>query len=94
MAPLGGLEASGWRLAYRGTVGSVQAARARVNATVEERFSIGLLARVDGTVVDVVRNSASWRAGLGPAMQLWQSTEVPGRRMPFLERSQRIRASR
>ncbi|MBZ5536301.1 MAG: M61 family peptidase [Acidobacteriia bacterium] len=69
-APLDGLLASGWSLAYRNTPGSVQAARDKIHHTVEERFSLGFLLQEDGTVIDVVRDSAAWNAGLGPDMKV------------------------
>lgn len=68
--PLRGLEASGWTLAYGPSVNAVQAARDGVRGTVEERFSVGLLLSENGTVVDVVRDSPAWRAGLGPGMRV------------------------
>jgi len=48
----------------------VKAARDEVNHTVEERFSLGFLLQEDGAVVDVVRDSPAWKAGLGPGMKL------------------------
>ena len=69
-APLDGLVASGWSLVYGSAPGSVQSARDAVNHTIEERFSMGLLLREDGTVIDVVRDSAAWKAGLGPGMKV------------------------
>jgi len=69
-APLEGLTSSGWTLAYGDAAGSVQAARDEVHHTVEERFSLGFLAQEDGTIVDVVRDSPAWKAGLGPGMKL------------------------
>jgi predicted metalloprotease with PDZ domain len=68
--PFDGLKASGWTLQYRSSVGSVQAARDEVRATVEERFSIGLLTRDSGEVVDVIPDSPAWRAGIGPRMKI------------------------
>jgi predicted metalloprotease with PDZ domain len=69
-APLAGLTASGWTLVYGVQPGSVQAAREIVQHTVEERFSIGMLLSDDGSIIDVVRDSAAWRAGLGPGMKV------------------------
>ncbi len=69
-APLAGLDASGWALSYQSAPGSVQAARDLVNHTVEERFSVGLRLQEDGTIIDVVRNSTAWNAGLWPGMKL------------------------
>jgi predicted metalloprotease with PDZ domain len=69
-APLEGLFASGWDLIYKNTPGSVQSARDEIHHTVEERFSLGLLLQEDGTIIDVVRDSAAWNAGLGPDMKV------------------------
>ena len=69
-APLAGLAASGWVLAYESTPGTVQAARDQVNHTVEERFSLGFRLQDDGTIVDVVRDSPAWKAGLWPGMKI------------------------
>jgi predicted metalloprotease with PDZ domain len=68
--PLEGLTSSGWTLAYGDSAGSVQAARDEIHRTVEERFSLGFLSQEDGTVLDVVRDSPAWKAGLGPGMKL------------------------
>lgn len=69
-APLEGLSAGGWNLAYQGVPGSVQAARDKINKTVEERFSLGILLGSDGGVIDVVRGSPAWNAGIGPGMKV------------------------
>jgi predicted metalloprotease with PDZ domain len=70
-APLAGLSASGWNLIYGETPGPVLVARDSDHHTVEERYSIGLLLHADdGTIVDVVRDSPAWHAGLGPGMKV------------------------
>ncbi|HZQ95537.1 MAG TPA: hypothetical protein VFA67_11045 [Candidatus Sulfotelmatobacter sp.] len=76
-APLDGLFASGWSLGYEGVPGSVQAARDEIHHTVEERFSLGLLLQEDGTIIDVVRDSAAWNAGLGPDMKVLSVNQRP-----------------
>lgn len=70
--PLAGLAAAGWDLSYATSPNSVQVARDQVRHTVEERFSLGLLVREDGTIIDVIRDSAAWQAGLGPEMKITQ----------------------
>jgi predicted metalloprotease with PDZ domain len=77
LAPLDGLPASGWSLAYGSIPGSVQAARDQIHHTVEERFSLGLLLQEDGTIIDVVRDSAAWNAGLGPDMKVLTVNQRP-----------------
>ncbi len=70
-APVAGLSASGWNLGYGDIPGPVLVARDSDHHTVEERYSIGLLLRSDdGIIVDVVRDSPAWRAGLGPGMKI------------------------
>jgi predicted metalloprotease with PDZ domain len=68
--PLEGLAASGWNLTYGDVPGPVLVARDIDHHTVEERYSIGLFLHSDGTVVDVVRDSPAWKAGLGPGMKV------------------------
>ena len=70
-APLGGLSTSGWNLIYDDVPGPVLLARDNDHHTVEERYSIGMLLHSDdGTVIDVVRDSPAWRAGLVPGMKV------------------------
>jgi predicted metalloprotease with PDZ domain len=70
-APLEGLTSSGWNLTYRDAPGPVLAARDIDHHTMEERYSIGLLLHSDdGIIVDVVRDSPAWKAGLGPGMKV------------------------
>jgi predicted metalloprotease with PDZ domain len=76
-APLDGLFVSGWNLVYASEVGSVQAARDKVHQTVEERFSLGFLLQEDGMIVDVVRDSPAWKAGLGPDMKVLTVNQHP-----------------
>ena len=76
-APLNGLPASGWNVAYGDIPGSVQVARDKIHQTVEERFSLGLLLQNDGTIIDVVRDSPAWKAGLGPDMKVLAVNQHP-----------------
>ena len=76
-SPLDGLLASGWSLAYGHVANSVQSARDEITHRVEERFSLGLLLQSDGTIVDVVRDSPAWNAGLGPGMKLMRVDQRP-----------------
>jgi predicted metalloprotease with PDZ domain len=69
-APLDGLTASGWDLVYGDVPNRVQVARDKVRQMLEERFSLGLLLADDGAVIDVVRDSPAWKAGLGPYMKV------------------------
>jgi predicted metalloprotease with PDZ domain len=69
-APLGGLEAAGWRLVYTDKPNEYQRLRARSNKTVDESFSLGIWVKEDGKVDDIVMDSPSWKAGLGPGMTI------------------------
>jgi predicted metalloprotease with PDZ domain len=69
-APLAGLEASGWTLAYGDTPNSFLAALEKTSGVEDLGFSLGLSVQPDGTVVDVVAGSAAFAAGLAPAMQI------------------------
>jgi predicted metalloprotease with PDZ domain len=70
-APLFGLEAAGWRLGYGPEPSAMQRAQELRRKQVDLRASIGLLVdSKDGKLIDVVPESAAFKAGLGPAMQL------------------------
>jgi len=69
-APVGGLEAAGWKLAWNDRPNEYQAALAKVQDLVDLSFSLGLWAKKDGEVSDVVVGSPAWAAGIGPGMKL------------------------
>ncbi|MFL6195144.1 MAG: M61 family peptidase [Thermoanaerobaculia bacterium] len=69
-APLGGLEAAGWKLVYTDKPNEFQKLRARSNKMADESFSLGIWVKEDGTVDDIVMGSPAWEAGLGPGMKL------------------------
>ncbi|HKI01569.1 MAG TPA: M61 family peptidase [Thermoanaerobaculia bacterium] len=69
-APLGGLEAAGWKLVYTDRPNVYQVARAKSSGLVDESFSLGLWMKEDGTIADIVVGSPAWDAGLGPGMKL------------------------
>ena len=70
-APLGGVEASGWRLVYDETPSELwkasESKRKRVGAAV---YSIGLWLRDDGTISDTIEGMPAAKAGIGPGMKL------------------------
>lgn len=76
-APLGGLEAGGWRLTYVPEKTPLLQAREEVDDITDARFSIGILVNKDAAVVDVLGASPAARAGLAPGMKL---VAVNGRR--------------
>jgi predicted metalloprotease with PDZ domain len=76
-APLAGVLASGWRVAYSDALPETLRARENTDKTTDERYSIGLVLAEDGTMIDVVPDSPAAKAGVGPGMRL---VAVDGRR--------------
>ncbi len=76
-APLAGLENSGWKLVYAETRSELMRATEQDATQIDTSYSIGLLLREDGTVVDTVENMPGARAGIGPGMKIMA---VNGRR--------------
>jgi predicted metalloprotease with PDZ domain len=69
-APLGGLEAAGWKLVYDDRPNEYQAAIAKTLETIDLGFSLGIWVKNDGAVTDVVVGSPAWSAGFGPGMKV------------------------
>ena len=69
-APLGGLEAAGWRLTYRETPTRFLKLSEQAGKAIDLSFSLGLVLREDGVVVDVLPDAPAARAGLAPAMRV------------------------
>jgi predicted metalloprotease with PDZ domain len=69
-APLGGIEAAGWKLAYTDQPNDYQKQRAKVSKFHDESLSLGIWVKEDGTLNDVVIGSPAWEAGMGPGMKL------------------------
>ncbi|HEV3459772.1 MAG TPA: M61 family peptidase [Thermoanaerobaculia bacterium] len=69
-APVGGLEAAGWKVVFGERPNEYQVALAKVQDLVDLSFSLGLWVKKDGEVNDVVVGSPAWAAGLGPGMKL------------------------
>ncbi len=68
-APLGGIEASGWKLVYddrRSELERAEEARMGIDAA----YSIGLLIHRDGVIVDTIEGMAAAKAGVGPGMKV------------------------
>ena len=76
-APLGGIENSGWRLAYTNTVTGMLKARESLHKFTDLSFSLGLLLKEDGYIADVLPGSPADKAEVGVAMKL---LAVNGRR--------------
>ncbi len=76
-APLGGIEASGWRLVYRDTLPDMLKSRESAGKFTDLSFSLGLTIKEEGAITDVIAGSPADKAGIGPAMKL---VAVNGRR--------------
>jgi predicted metalloprotease with PDZ domain len=79
-APLGGIDGSGWKLVYdenRSKISwDVEDSRKEMNTA----YSIGLLLKEDGSILDTVEGMPAARSGVGPGMKL---VAVNGRRFSF-----------
>jgi predicted metalloprotease with PDZ domain len=76
-ALLGGLERSGWKLAYTAEKNkAVELAQKRAKYA-DRRWSIGLMLNEEGAVLDLIDDRAAGRAGIGPGMKI---TAVNGRK--------------
>jgi predicted metalloprotease with PDZ domain len=74
-APLGGLENSGWKLAFSGEVNEHQRAAEDTNGQVDLSFSLGFTVEVAGgddgnSILDVIPGSPAAIAGIAPGMRL------------------------
>jgi len=69
-APLGGIERSGWNLAYQPTPNAYLKDFEKVRRGAELGYSIGLRLQEDGRIADVVEGMAAAKAGLGPGMKV------------------------
>ena len=76
-APLGGLEAAGWRLVYQETPTGFFKQGEQAAKVVNLSFSLGLLLKDDGTVLDAIPGAPAARAGVAPGMKV---IAVNGRR--------------
>ncbi|MBI5711784.1 MAG: M61 family metallopeptidase [Candidatus Eisenbacteria bacterium] len=69
-APLGGIEACGWKLTYADSASEVWRASEKDEKEVDLRCSIGLVLGEDGAIKDVVPGMTAAKAGVGPGMKL------------------------
>ena len=84
-APLGGVEASGWRLIYTDKPSDLQSAREQERHYTDVSYSIGLKVGQDGTILDSFFFKPAFEAGITPGMKL---IAVNGRRyMPDVLRT-------
>ena len=69
-APLGGVEAGGYRLTYTDRPSEAQRAREQILRNVNVAYSIGLQLTEEGSVVDVFPEMVAAKAGIGPGMKI------------------------
>src|SRR5881296_1740872 len=69
-APLGGLEAGGYRLGYNEEPSAAQRATEQIRPGLSVAYSIGLRLDRDGSIVDVLSEFAAAKAGIGPGMKI------------------------
>jgi predicted metalloprotease with PDZ domain len=75
-APVGGIEAGGYRLAYAETMSPIQRILEGIGESASVAYSIGLKLTAEGSVVDVLPDMPGSKAGIGPGMKI---TAVNGR---------------
>src|SRR5208337_2644264 len=69
-APLAGMEASGWKLAYDDTRSDLLKAEEEKWDSVDAAYSIGLLLHKDGVIGDTIEGMPAAKAGIGPGMKV------------------------
>jgi predicted metalloprotease with PDZ domain len=69
-APLGGIEASGWKLAYDDNPSELTSATMSMEHLAPAAYSLGLIMRDDGTIIDTIENMIAAKAGIGPGMRV------------------------
>lgn len=69
-APLGGIEGSGWKLAYDENPSEMFRNAEREYKFVAETYTVGLRLRDDGGVIDTVEGMMAAKAGMGPGMKV------------------------
>jgi predicted metalloprotease with PDZ domain len=76
-APLGGIEGSGWKVAYDDIPSEMLNGAATMEHIVPAGLSFGLVLNDDGTITDTTEGMPAAKAGIGPGMKL---VAVNGRR--------------
>jgi predicted metalloprotease with PDZ domain len=69
-APMGGIEATGWRVVYRDTPSKLAKAAAEVSKGTDLRYSLGLSLGEGGVVRDVIPEGPAAKAGMAPGNQI------------------------
>ena len=69
-APTLGIEQGGWKLTYNHHPNAVLSAVEDVSKAVDDLYSLGLIIKQDGSLIDVNPGSPAYAAGLAPHMKL------------------------
>jgi len=69
-APLGGIEAGGYRLAYVEQPSEAQRTTEQLRSNLSLAYSIGLRMNRDGSIIDVLPEFPAAKAGIGPGMKI------------------------
>ena len=69
-APLGGVEGSGWKLVYTDTPSDLFRSAEHEEGRVAESYTVGLVLKDDGSVLDTIEGMAAAKAGIGPGMKI------------------------
>jgi len=69
-APLGGIERSGWKLAYDNVRSGFWKSLESTNKLVDLSYSLGLKVKEDGLVTDVIVGGPAQKAGVSPSVKL------------------------
>jgi predicted metalloprotease with PDZ domain len=69
-APLGGVEGSGWKVAYDETPSEMENGAASAYHSVNATYSLGLQLHGDGAVGDTIEGMPAAKAGIGPGMKV------------------------
>jgi predicted metalloprotease with PDZ domain len=77
-APLTGIENSGWKLVYNETRSPLFYEWEEERKQIDTSYSVGLVLKTDGTVVDTVEDMPAAKAGIGPGMKI---VAINGRKM-------------
>lgn len=76
-APLGGIEATGWKIVYDETRTPMMRAWEDDHRTLNAAFSVGLIIKENGDIEDTIEGMDAAHAGIGPGMKI---LAVNGRR--------------
>jgi predicted metalloprotease with PDZ domain len=69
-APMTGLENSGWKVIYDADRSELTRLWENDHLEINASYSIGMLLKDDGTIVDTIEGMPAAKAGLGPGMQV------------------------